>query len=1011
MATAVLEPPTTITLQNDDHWNGYKGTADSYINRWWPSGYTNYGKETYLVVRGSDRLGITQEALVNFNLDKLPADAYIISATLSLYSGARDHNAPTELRVYQLKRFWKENEVNFNQASKQDNWQKSGATGAQDRVTTPLDSKTIDYTYNWVNFDVTKALQDWYSQPVAAAAVGRQVPGFIIQAFNVPGKPAVSHHFISSNDRRDSLRPKLQITYQCYKPTPTPLPPTPTLPPPTPTVVVLVQNVDGYHGYSDTYLDGFEEKTRPHNTTYLSVVSPDDSGARENTLLRVDLSYLPPDSTIYSAELKLWSGAGAGGGQRTLEAVPLLRSWSQTEATWYGPFAGQQWAAPGAEGRNADYAPMPVATTTLTGPYRWYTLDITAAVQEWVSHPNHNHGLLLHIKEPRFMRHHFVSGDYPNPTYRPHLRLHYLPGMIQPQPTPTPTATTGPTATPTPTVTPTPRPGQPTATLPPPPPPNPQPTPWPTTPPSNHITWKGVQRPGIYMAYDYSGHNSNTYGIAGSMIAVHWATLEPSEGRYDFHSIDSFLAKVHNQGGKGSFFITSYEGGCSGSRAMPDYLRNDRSATVTYRCGGGTAILPKYWSERYLSRYHALINALGNHYKNDSRVEFVAIGTGAYGETRAATDSAGLNALAAAGLNSTVWVNTVNQIADWYKAAFSDGSGHLLKALLQQSAPVSYHAWERREFNQHALDIGIGISTNNLYPDGEGVLYIGDSGCPNCSWYDYPIQYWRQMPTAWEGYNYMTCNSTLLWWALANVLDKHPVYLRPSIDLYFSGTRPRWDNINAFKWAANYLGRTPQDAPSAWVALREHRDPWTPNSCRGDNRPVAHQHPQWGNYSFFLYQEDGLPGGRTVPETNDRTVNHLSSNYQPYNPAIPAGTEGWVVRRTDAAHDNRYMYFKVDSQFLSGNHSVTIRVTYADVGNDSWSLHYLNDQGHEAVARVTGGQTFVRKQNSRTWKIATFVISDARFVAGLPQGQGGADFYIDSNNDGDEWIHFVDVRK
>ena len=49
-------------------------------------------------------------------------------------------------------------------------------------------------------------------------------------------------------------------------------------------------------------------------------------------------------------------------------------------------------------------------------------------------------------------------------------------------------------------------------------------------------------------------------------------------------------------------------------------------------------IIPRYWSTAYKDAYSAFVTALGTHLRNDSRVDFVAIGTGLHGETQPANE-------------------------------------------------------------------------------------------------------------------------------------------------------------------------------------------------------------------------------------------------------------------------------------------------------------------------------------------------------------------------------------
>ena len=78
---------------------------------------------------------------------------------------------------------------------------------------------------------------------------------------------------------------------------------------------------------------------------------------------------------------------------------------------------------------------------------------------------------------------------------------------------------------------------------------------------------------------------------------------------------------------------------------------------------------------------------------------------------------------------------------------------------------------------------------------------------------------------------------------------------------------------------------------------------------------------------------------------------------------------------------------------------------YFDIGTDKWSLKYDSASGEKSAGTVT-------KTGTKTLKTATFTVTDGRFGGRLT---GGADFYIDSRNgttnDGNEWIHLVEVER
>jgi len=1055
--TPVYSKPLTLHLQEGR--DGYQGVKDTYISRWFRK--VNYGLDPVLALRTEDAIGPTHEVLLYFPLPKaIPPRAEILKATLKLYSGARNRNAAILLRAYLLLRSWKDTDATWYDAMAGTPWEKPGAFGTSDRVSQAVGEVVFDKTHAWVNMDVTAAVARWVRDPNSNR-------GLLLQGFKLGTQ--VEHRFLSSQYPNIELRPLLEITYRVPveptatptptrtptatpfpsdTPTPTPTPtfdplisplptPTPTLtstptwtptPSPTftptststPTVVYytapitkkLQLGVDGYTGMRDTYISRWYRNRNFGREPVLGVRTEDTFGVTHEALLYFPLAdVLPSHARVLSARLKLYSGARNRRAPIILRAYMLRRAWDEETSTWVRADTTSSWATAGAQGDGDRYL-TPIGETTFNRVYTWVSIDVTEAVQRWLEGKDANDGLIIQgfkVAGGSQVQHNFLSSEYPDPRLRPILEITYqeqttTPPTMTPTPTPTvqSTATWTPRPSPTRGIRPTPLPPAPTA------------TPLPTRPIRPGVDgWEAVRHPGVYMAYDYSGHNPQVYGTVGSLASFHWSALEKQKDRYDFSDIDRWLTRLASDGLKGAFFVDLFDGGCYGDRSLPQYLINDPQAVLRrnlgYVCpqsGRTWKAIPNYMSPVLQERYRLLIYKLGAHYKNDPRVEFIAVGTGIYGETRAAAETADLNALKAAGLTSDLWVDFVKKVGAWYRDAFSDAQGHLLKPVLQQSAPVTFSPRERREINQHALQLGMGISLNLMYPDGEGVLFKNNPACPYCSWYDFPMLYWDIMPTAWEAYKQQTCTPEQIWWGVYNILNKHPVYLRVAWPLIRTNNgTPRWENLAPFKWAAPFLGVKAANAPAAWVALREHRDPWRPLTCMGIDAPAQHQNPQWGNYGFFMDQRDDLPGGRTVPETNDPKVTRMASNTHPYNPALPPGKEAWTVRRTDERTGNRYMFFDVTRDYLSGVHSATVKVTYWDHGTDTWSLYYRDAQGRVVRAGL------VRKTNSGRWKTAVFQLARARWDNSLPEGTGGADFYLDSNNDGDEWIHFVEVLK
>ena len=120
---------------------------------------------------------------------------------------------------------------------------------------------------------------------------------------------------------------------------------------------------------------------------------------------------------------------------------------------------------------------------------------------------------------------------------------------------------------------------------------------------------------------------------------------------------------------------------------------------------------PKYWSASYKQAWREFVTAMAARYKDDPRVVWVETSVGIYGETKPAENQ--FNAcLQSAGLTSALWVQTVNEIVDIYRAAWGN------KPLFIQYAPFFLDRNERRDFSDYAGARGVGMKHNKLEVDG-----------------------------------------------------------------------------------------------------------------------------------------------------------------------------------------------------------------------------------------------------------------------------------------------------
>ena len=505
------------------------------------------------------------------------------------------------------------------------------------------------------------------------------------------------------------------------------------------------------------------------------------------------------------------------------------------------------------------------------------------------------------------------------------------------------------------------------------------PTPW-------HARLPTAPYPGIWHFQDLDVAAVRYSYLRGTHRVWGWFELNPAPGVYRWDMVEDWVERAVSGGKPVGLGVNTYDGVLDGGDRTPRWVyRRFPSAQLT--CPDGWTF-PKFWDEDWQRAFEDFIAAFAARYDGDPRIAWVEISVGVYGETAPISFTQQwyrTNCLEPAGLDSVLWEQTVKDITDIYTRHF-----HRTPLFLQMFP--KYVRWrERREFTNYAAAQGVGLKSNGLRAE-EGTADFGP--CPDDGsgyWSDCEagiVQLMRKwgdhVPIAWEGdpRYFRPPNIPVdpehpewaVYWQILNALDKHSDYI-----LYNETLAQNPALAPLYEWANAYLGRTVYDTPSVWVALRETA------------LPEAY-HPQRGNYTFWLYQNDQAPGGRSVPVWD-----------------VGPLPQGYYARRTDERSGNPYLYFDVDDYWwaVGAQGNVTIRVTYLDRGTDSWALDYDGRSGVYTRAGV------VQKQDSSRWKVAEFVIPDPRFANRQPGGgaHAGSDFRITSLGDGDEIIHMVDVQR
>lgn len=241
--------------------------------------------------------------------------------------------------------------------------------------------------------------------------------------------------------------PTRTATLAAATPTRTPTPTHTATSAGTPTPTVPATGHDDALAEADTTLDQYQSGVNFGANPLLQLV--EDS--RQEILLRFDLSEIPRDAVITSAQMYLYFGERSAVDTINAALYAVNRHWVENEATWGQATVGQNWSAGGANGVPGDRRGEPAATTLLTD-LGWASWDITALVQEWVSGTLSNEGILIRgeLGVHPYVRYSAYAREYVDAGKRPYLRVSYF--IPTPTPTPTPIYTPTPTATPVPTI-------------------------------------------------------------------------------------------------------------------------------------------------------------------------------------------------------------------------------------------------------------------------------------------------------------------------------------------------------------------------------------------------------------------------------------------------------------------------------------------------------------------------------------------------------------------------------
>ena len=150
------------------------------------------------------------------------------------------------------------------------------------------------------------------------------------------------------------------------------------------------------------------------NTNYGSAtalhIGEDSSGNDYYIYIRFDLSGIPSDAAIVSAELKLYATEGIADG-KTVKIYRVLADWSETGITW---------------NNKPDNAANETDSTSTPSTNNWMVLDVTGDVEGFVNGSFSNYGWVIKCVDCGNQYKGFASSEYSDTSKRPKLVVEYV---------------------------------------------------------------------------------------------------------------------------------------------------------------------------------------------------------------------------------------------------------------------------------------------------------------------------------------------------------------------------------------------------------------------------------------------------------------------------------------------------------------------------------------------------------------------------------------------------------
>jgi len=374
--------------------------------------------------------------------------------------------------------------------------------------------------------------------------------------------------------------------------------------------------------------------------------------------------------------------------------------------------------------------------------------------------------------------------------------------------------------------------------------------------------------PCLYKMFDYGTdfQKSNPeWGAVGSVQYYMWDEMNPSEGVYNWNSLNANLALeraltvtlasgvviskpvvievvIHiseHANWKATFYDATptwvYDQMDAANPNARCPIINGRKVGHALSGCGAIAVLPAYENTIWQAKYYKFVQALGARLANESEVVAVVVSTGLDTETQPikpwGCDWYTIMNEQASGVEYRFFQSIPATMAV-YKSAFGG------KTLLINNAPGS--AGTRKTTSEAAVALGIGIKNSSLWTDRDSAS-AGGSAFPGL--WD-PLATYSNTVRMGESVYGMGSAADRLWTFYAalhfhlDALDVHPEYLTQS--------KPEW-----LQFTQRHLGVTLDSTEDIWTVFRKQEYPKQEWVSNGITNWVSGWPTDW---QFWLYR-------------------------------------------------------------------------------------------------------------------------------------------------------------